>query len=705
MAKSSNSETRWKVLRNYVLMILTLWTVFVCLVLLWNLSRQKRETLEAARVQAGSALVKDLAYRRWAAMNGGIYVPVTEQTHPNPYLSSVYERDITTPSGRKLTLMNPAYMTRQVNKIRIGQFGVRSHITSLNPICPANAADAWETEALRAFERGAKEVSSIEKLDNADYMRLMRPIVTEQGCLKCHAEQGYEVGDLRGGISVSVPMAPLQAVARGHTTALLLGHGLIWFLGSGGIGICGLQLRRRVRKMDRAEEQIHEQREFLRNTIESLVHPFYVIDANDYTIKIANSAAHLAAVDGNSTCYALTHNEDRPCGSAEYPCPLEIIKETKQPVVVEHIHFGKDGDARNVEIHAFPIFDSEGNVIQIIEYCLDITELKRAMGALRKAHDELEQRVQERTAELSRANEQLTQKIEELEQTERTLSERDEVLRKARDELEERVKERTAELARANEVLESEISERKHAEEEVEKHALQLEAINKDLESFTYSVSHDLRAPLRAINGFSRVLLESHSDVLDADGKRVLNLIVGNTDTMGQLIDDLLTFCRLGGQEIKMSDVNMERLANEVFLELKSAVPERKISFEVRTPTHAQGDYRMLRQVFVNLLSNAIKFTRPRENAVIKVGGRIKGKENLYYLKDNGVGFDMNYVHKIFGVFQRLHSQTEFEGTGVGLAIALRIIERHGGRMWIEGKADAGTTVYFTIPRNKKKQH
>ena len=379
MAESNDPKPRWTVLRNYLWATLSLWTVLVGLVLLWSLFQQERETLAAVRVQARSAFEKDLVYRRWAAMHGGVYVPVTEQTSPNPYLASVDERDITTPSGRRLTLMNPAYMTRQIHEIGAEQSGLRGHITSLNPIRPANAADAWETEALRAFEQGVTEVSSVEKFGNEAYMRLMSPMVTKQSCLKCHAEQGYKMGDLRGGISVSVPMAPLQAVARGHMTALVLGHGLIWLMGIGGISTGGLHLKRRTREADWAEEQIREQREFLRTTIESLGHPFYVIDANDYTVKIANSAARLAAVNEMSTCYALAHNKDRPCGNTDCPCPLEIIRDTKQPTIVEQIHYSKDGDVRNVEVHGFPIFDSEDNVIQVIEYCLDITERKRAI--------------------------------------------------------------------------------------------------------------------------------------------------------------------------------------------------------------------------------------------------------------------------------------------------------------------------------------
>ncbi len=389
MAKLGSSKSRLTVVRNYVWAILSLWTVFVVLVLLWSLSHETFSTEEVARIHARSAFEKDLVYRRWVAGHGGVYVPVTNQTPPNPYLSNVEERDITTPSGRALTLINPAYMTRQVHEMDAAQYGQRGHITSLNPIRPANAADEWETKALRAFEQGATEVSSVEKLDNEEYLRLMRPMITEQACLKCHAEQGYKAGDLRGGISVSVPMAPLRAIARGHMATMALGHGLLWVLGLGGISLTGWHLKQRIRERDHAEEQIREQSEFLKSTIESIAHPFYVIDADDYTIKMANSAAQLAAVDGKSPCYALVHNKDKPCGTAGYPCPLETIKETKQPVTVEHIHYGKDGDARNVEVHASPIFDREGNVIQMIEYCLDITERKQIEEALQKQREEL----------------------------------------------------------------------------------------------------------------------------------------------------------------------------------------------------------------------------------------------------------------------------------------------------------------------------
>ncbi len=222
--------------------------------------------------------------------------------------------------------------------------------------------------------------------------------------------------------------------------------------------------------------------------------------------------------------------------------------------------------------------------------------------------------------------------------------------------------------------------------------------INKELEAFSYSVSHDLRAPLRAINGFANALLEDYAGRLDAEGHRYLDLIRTNAKNMGQLIDDLLAFSRLGRKEIQMTNIDMGELAHDVFRELKLIFPGRSIHLDIQPLYPARGDMAMMRQVVVNLLSNAIKFTSKKEEARIEVGSAVQGSDAVYFVKDNGVGFDMKYAGKLFGVFQRLHSVEEFEGTGVGLAIVQRIVHRHGGRVWAEGKMGEGAAFYFALP-------
>jgi PAS domain S-box-containing protein len=250
------------------------------------------------------------------------------------------------------------------------------------------------------------------------------------------------------------------------------------------------------------------------------------------------------------------------------------------------------------------------------------------------------------------------------------------------------------------------ITERKKAEDEIKKlnedlkrRAIELESAYKELETFSYSVSHDLRTPLVVIGGFSRVLLQKYSNHLDAKGQQFLNFIHSKAHRMLQLIDDLLTFSRSEHQQMKQSKIDMGELAKEVFEEVKSTVPEQTLRLDIKTLPPAQGDQSMIRQVFVNLLSNAIKFTRPKGAGVIEIGCMVKENQNIYSVKDNGVGFDMRYACELFGVFQRRHSVGEFDGTGVGLAIVQRIIQRHGGQVWAEGEVNKGATFYFALPR------
>ena len=233
-----------------------------------------------------------------------------------------------------------------------------------------------------------------------------------------------------------------------------------------------------------------------------------------------------------------------------------------------------------------------------------------------------------------------------------------------------------------------------------------LEQANKELESFSYSVSHDLRAPLRAIDGFSRILSEEYDAVLGEQGRRYTGTIASNAKRMGQLISDILDFSRMSRREIAVTPVDMTALAREVYEEVRAAAPaERAIVLRMADLPPARGDQALLRQVWVNLLSNAVKYTGQRPEAVIEVGAAADSGENTYWVKDNGVGFDMRYADKLFGVFQRLHGDAEFEGTGIGLAIVKRIVTRHGGRVWAESEVGKGTAMYFTLPAISEEHH
>jgi signal transduction histidine kinase len=227
--------------------------------------------------------------------------------------------------------------------------------------------------------------------------------------------------------------------------------------------------------------------------------------------------------------------------------------------------------------------------------------------------------------------------------------------------------------------------------------AEQLQQANSELEAFAYSVSHDLRAPLRAINGFSRILLEEHAPQLSDEAQHYLHLVRDNAQYMGQLVDDLLAFSRLSRQPLKLQRVVCNDLIRQVLVELSREHEGRSVDITSGELPVCQADPVLLKQVFVNLLANALKFTRQRDVAVITIGCREDGGEHVYFVQDNGVGFDMRYASKLFGVFQRLHSSEEYEGTGVGLAIVQRIIHRHGGRVWAEAVVDQGATFYFTL--------
>jgi light-regulated signal transduction histidine kinase (bacteriophytochrome) len=226
----------------------------------------------------------------------------------------------------------------------------------------------------------------------------------------------------------------------------------------------------------------------------------------------------------------------------------------------------------------------------------------------------------------------------------------------------------------------------------------QLEEAAKDLENFSYSISHDLRAPLRAIDNFSSILLREYSDRLDPEGHRLIGVVRKNAARMGNLIRDILAFAHAGDRDLILADIDLQALVSDVIEELKPSFAGRRMEIRLGPLPHVTADTALLRKVWMNLLANAIKFTRPRETARIDIEAQVTASEVICCVKDNGVGFEPEYGHKLFGIFQRLHDSEEFEGTGIGLGIVKRSIDKHGGRVWAEGTPGSGAAFYFSLP-------
>jgi signal transduction histidine kinase len=449
-----------------------IWTVLVAASLLWNFHQARQTALELASTEAQLSYNKDLAYRLWAASHGGVYVPVTPQTPPNPYLSHISERDIQTPSGRALTLMNPAYMTRQVFELAAQVYGIKGHLTSLKPIRPENAPDPWEAKALKAFEAGTPEILEVVELPGGPHLRLMRPWHTEKACLKCHAAQGYKEGDIRGGISIDVPLKPFLVGIRAQTFALAGGHGLIWVLGLTGIIVGNRRLLQFLDQRQQAEEALrfsNQRLDLLAETASRLLvaeSPQRVVDSLCQKImEFLDCDAFFnflveddqAGIMRLNTCAGIPEEEANKIewleyGTAVCGCAardrcvtvIEDIQNTNDPRTVLVKSYGIQAYACHPLMVGGRILGTlsfstrkktsfSSDELALMKSVADqvAIAIDRKLGeeALKQAHDDLEQRVMERTADLRHAVEQLQWEITERLQTEEALRESQERLR------------------------------------------------------------------------------------------------------------------------------------------------------------------------------------------------------------------------------------------------------------------------------------
>jgi hypothetical protein len=477
-------------------LVLLLWTGALIVSFIWNYIHLHHDTIEIATKEARANINKDEAIRFWAAKHGGVYVPPNERTPPNPYLSHIKDRDIVSTTGKQLTLMNPAYIVRQMTQEYGLLFGIKGKITALKVLNPINTPDEWEVKALKILNSGVNEVAEVVNQDGKEYVRMMSPLITEESCLKCHAHQGYKLGDIRGGIAVSVPLEKYLPMHRHHINVLTLSHSVFWFLGI----IVIMFLTRRIR-----------------------------------------------------------------------------------------------------------------------------------------------------------------QGINQVVQT-------DEALRKVNNELKKKTKE--------------------------------VEAANEELAQYAYVVSHDLKAPLRAIHNYAVFLQEDLEDSLEGEQKIYLHNITRAVMQGERLVNDILELSRIGrigGDPVPFN------IGDELKQICSEAPDNVEVSIQENLPT-VELDPLLFRQIFQNLITNAIKFNR--SNPIRVEIGYARHGEDKYeiFVKDNGIGIKDEYINQIFQVFKRLHTSTEYEGTGIGLSIVKKCVAVLNGSLRVESTPNQGSVFYVIIPEKMKSE-
>lgn len=374
------------------------WSVAITISMIWNLSQHNREIIDIATYVARTHLEKDIVVREWNVLHEGVYVPVTEKHKPNPYLSPVIvpERDIVTPSGRFLTLVNPSYMTRQLSELAKERLHVQSHLMSLNPLSPENLADPWESKALQSFKHGSDEFFEIVKDGGQKHFKLIRPLITEQKCLKCHAQQGYVLGDIRGGISITFPMARFIAVGRNHQNTMIGGHLVLWVLGLLGIGLGFTKLRSHEIRSLKAEDKVIKAYSELEQIFHTVAGGMRIIDMDHNVLKVNKSFTELSGLSQQQNiekkCFEVFSGPS--CNTPK--CPLAHIKEGAQRINYEIEKKRSDGTRVPCDLTALPFLSADGKLVGIIEDFRDITERKvveeereKVIRQLQKALDEI----------------------------------------------------------------------------------------------------------------------------------------------------------------------------------------------------------------------------------------------------------------------------------------------------------------------------
>jgi PAS domain S-box-containing protein len=741
-------------IRRYAFLSALILSVLVVVSALWNLNNLKDQAINLATAEAISNWKKDLSFRQWATRHGGLYVKPNERTPPNPYLSHVEDRDVVTRNGTDLTLMNPAYMMRQMTEEYEENYGIKGSITGQVLLNPINKADPWEMKSLKLFDQGVEEIIEQAVIDDKPYLRLMRPMVMQEGCVRCHGHLGFKVGDIRGGISVSIPLVPYFDAAESTENTMLTTHGGVWLAGMLVIGFISVRGRQQEIKFLAAEEKYRT-----------------LVEATTAVVWTTDPRGGFATRQQSWEDYTgQTWPEHQGYGWAEmiHPDDVERIKKIWKQALIDLSNFRGEGriwcaDSESYQyflVCAAPVLDDKGSAIEWIGTISDTTAQKEAENALQLAHDQLETRVEERTKELrklSLAVEQSPDMVfitdtsgtiqyvnpkffemtgysasEVIGATPKILSSGDtpqdlyadlwqtitagnewrgDIKDKRKDGstywasmLVAPVKDENGEVTDYV-AMHEDITERREAEQKVKKAMEKAEYADRAKSELLANMSHELRTPLNAIIGFSDTLItETFGPLANDKQKEYLNDIHFSGEHLLALINDVLDVSAIEAGKTELNESELELMST--FDDCLKLVSSRAQQGGIKLKCDRKdgfprlfADERRTKQIVINLLTNAIKFT-PQGGEVTLNALQNDDKSLTVTVADTGIGMDPAGIKMAMTEFGQVDSSLarKYEGTGLGLPLTRMLIELHGGEMKIESEPGHGTTVFVNFP-------
>ncbi|MEI7867596.1 MAG: PAS domain S-box protein [Candidatus Methylumidiphilus sp.] len=718
------------------------WSVLLVGSLAWNLLQEATYTLNAATAVAHASINQELSLRHWVTSHGGVYVRPTDHTPPNPYLN-VPERDVTTTTGTALTLMNPEYMLREMRTDFDYTSDVRNRVASLTPINPDNAADAWEADALARFGQGSLEAVETRLIAGQAYLRLMLPFVIEPGCLKCHAQQGYKLGDIRGGIATSVSLMPYLAGNHTRSNALALTHGLVWLVGLAGFGFAYRREHLLDTERQAVAEALYSTKERFRIAAETSNDLIYEWGLGQ-SLQWFGDIEKLLGYDLNEfprTLQAFVESL-HPDDAESVMAAVHAQVRQGIPYATEYRIQRKDGTYSWWTARGLAERSADGKPVRMIGTVTDITRRKQAEDALHESEARFraifEQsfhgvaQIISKTGRIVLVNQKycditgysheelLQASFQSIIHPDDLQADRDNIQHLIAGEtqgfaLEKRYYHKKGHIVWVNLTVSpiwlpgqkptyhiavvEDISARKQMEERLASTRADLERSNRELEQFAYIASHDLQEPLRMIASYTQLLAQRYEGQLDDKAQKYIGYAVDGATRMQRLINDLLEYSRVSTRAQPPGTVDAEKILAEVKKNLSATLLENQATVTHDDLPAISVDATQFLQLLQNLIGNAIKF-RCEDAPQIHISARDCGNEWLFSVRDNGIGFEAKFAERIFVIFQRLHTRQEYPGTGIGLAICKRIVERHGGKIWCESVPGLGTTFYFTIPKS-----